>query len=81
VAQSPVKIDVMAYSGYKANERPLYFVLDEKKRVVVNVMDRWYGEEHDYYEVLADDGKVYLIGWHRLQDSWSLVKVLEKPGF
>jgi len=43
-------------------------------------LDRWYGEEHDYYKVLADDGKVYLIRWHRFLDSWFLVKVLEKPG-
>jgi hypothetical protein len=78
VGQTPLKIEVAAYSGYKANERPLYFVLDQKKRVVVNVMDRWYGEEHDHYKVLADDGKVYLIRWHRLQDLWFLVKIMER---
>ena len=77
---SPVKIEVVAYSGYKANERPLYFVLKEQKLGVVDVVDRWYGEEHDYFKVLADDGKVYLIRWHRLMDVWFLVKVLEKTG-
>jgi hypothetical protein len=80
VAQTSVNIEVMAYSGYKANERPLYFVLEQKKLSVVEVLDRWYGEEHDYYKVLADDGKVYLIRWHRFLDSWFLVKILEKPG-
>ena len=80
MAQTPVKIEVEAYSGYKANERPLSFVLDQKKRVVVNVMDRWYGEEHDYYKVLADDGRIYLIRWHRLLDLWFLVKIMETPG-
>lgn len=77
---SPVKIEVVAYSGYKANERPLCFVLKEQKLGVVDVVDRWYGEEHDYFKVLADDGKVYLIRWHRLMDVWFLVKVLEKTG-
>jgi hypothetical protein len=80
VAQTSVNIEVMAYSGYKANERPLYFVLEQKKLSVVEVLDRWYGEEHDYYKVLADDGKVYLIRWHGFLDSWFLVKILEKPG-
>jgi len=47
---------------------------------VVEVVDRWYGEEHDYFKVLADDGRVYLIRWHRLMDVWFLVKVLEKTG-
>jgi len=77
---SPVKIEVVAYSGYKANERPLYFVVKEQKLGVVDVVDRWYGEEHDYFKVLADDGKIYLIRWQRLRDVWFLVKVLEKAG-
>jgi hypothetical protein len=77
---SPVKIEGVAYSGYKANERPLYFVLEQKKRSVMDVLDRWYGEEHDYFKVLADDGKVYLIRWHRGLDLWFVVKIMEKTG-
>ena len=73
---SPVKIEVVAYSGYKANERPLSFVLEQKKLAVVDVLDRWYGVEHDYFKVLADDGKVYLIRWHRLPDLWFVVKIM-----
>lgn len=80
MALTPLRIEVVAYSGYKANERPLYFILNENKLGVVEVLDRWYGEEHDYFKVLADDGKVYLIRWHRLLDSWFLVKIMEKPG-
>jgi hypothetical protein len=71
---------VVAVSLKKKNERPLCFVLKEQKLGVVDVVDRWYGEEHDYFKVLADDGKVYLIRWHRLMDVWFLVKVLEKTG-
>jgi len=74
----PMKIEVVAYSGYKANERPLYFVLEQNKLGVVNVVDRWYGVEHDYFKVLAEDGKVYLVRWHRLLDLWFVVKIMEK---
>jgi hypothetical protein len=80
VVQTPVKIDVVAYSGYKANERPLHFVLEEKKLTVVDVLDRWYGVENDSFKVLADDGKVYLIRWHRLLDLWYAVKIMEPQG-
>lgn len=80
MVQPPVKIEVAAYSGYKANERPLHFTLGANRLGVVEVLDRWYGEEHDYFKVLADDGKVYLIRWHRLPDLWFLVKILEKAG-
>jgi hypothetical protein len=78
VIQSPVKIEVVAYSGYKANERPLHFFLEQKKVSVAEVLDRWYGEEHDEFKVLADDGRVYLIRWHRVQDVWFLMKIMEK---
>jgi hypothetical protein len=45
---------------------------------VAEVLDRWYGEEHDEFKVLADDGRVYLIRWHRVQDVWFLMKIMEK---
>jgi hypothetical protein len=76
----PRKIHVEAYSGYKANERPTSFVLGNQERHVVDIVDRWYGVEHDYFKVLADDGKVYLLRWNRLLDLWFLVKVTERLG-
>ena len=76
----PRKIDVVAYSGYKANERPLYFLMDNRKLGVTNIIDRWYGVEHDYFKVLADDGKVYLLRWHRLEDLWFVVKIMDSMG-
>ncbi|MBW1722379.1 MAG: hypothetical protein JRH13_08295 [Deltaproteobacteria bacterium] len=76
----PKKIKVMAYSGYKANERPLYFFLDEKRITVKEVIDRWYGPECDYYKVLADNETVYMIKWHRTLGVWLLVKIFEKIG-
>ena len=74
----PKKVEVVAYSGYKANERPLYFVLDEKRLKVSEVLDRWYGPDHDYFKVIAEDGRVYLLKWHRLLDLWFVVKAFER---
>ena len=76
----PKKIEVEAYSGYKANERPLYFLLDERRLRVQNIIDRWYGVEHDYFKVVAEDGKVYLLKWHRSLDLWFVEKILERLG-
>jgi len=76
----PKKIQVVAYSGYKANERPLHFVMDDRKLEVTSLIDRWYGEEHDYFKVLADDGKVYVLRWERGLDLWFVVRVMEKMG-
>jgi hypothetical protein len=77
---APKKIEVVAYSGYKANERPLYFVMDNRKLEVTRMIDRWYGEEHDYFKVLANDGKVYVLQWQRMPDLWFVVRVVERMG-
>ena len=70
-AKKPLK--VIAYSGYKANERPLRLILGDKDLEIRRVIDRWVGEDHDYFKCLADDGKVYLLKWHRIHDQWHLV--------
>ena len=72
----PQKIEVNAYSGYKANERPISFILEDQKFEVHRIIDRWYGEENDYFKVLADDGKIYQLRWHRTMDVWSLEKIV-----
>lgn len=72
------EIEVAAYSGYKANERPLSFILDQEKHTVKDILDRWYGAERDYFKVLANDEKVYLISWDRGPDKWFLDKIFEK---
>lgn len=78
--QQAKKIEVTAYSGYKANERPLRFQLDDRRLEVKGVLDRWYGQEHDYFKVLASDGRVYLLKWHRCIDIWFLVKIIDRIG-
>jgi hypothetical protein len=72
------EIIVTAYSGYKADERPLSFLLEERRIRVDRVLDRWYGQEHDYFKVLAEGG-VYLLKRHREEDRWTLLPVEGKP--
>jgi hypothetical protein len=64
------EIKVRAYSGYKGNERPLRFNLEGKELVVADILDRWYGERHDYFKVLADGAGTYLLKWDRETDTW-----------
>jgi hypothetical protein len=71
-------IQVESYSGYKANERPTLFFLRSTRVRVVDIIDRWYGTDHDFFKVLADDGRVYLLKWQRFTDEWFLVKVVER---
>jgi hypothetical protein len=69
-----MKIRVETYDGYRAGERPLRFHIGAKKREVVEVLDRWFGEDHDYFKVIADDGGVYVLRYNRSEDSWELTQ-------
>ncbi len=66
------KIQVITYSGYKANERPLHFLVDGEDIKVREIVDRWYGEDHDFFKVVGDDGHTYVLKWHRSQGEWML---------
>ncbi|MBE9505131.1 MAG: hypothetical protein IME96_13255 [Proteobacteria bacterium] len=66
-------IKVKAYSGYKANERPLSFSMGEQEYAIEKIIDRWYGEDEDYFKVKAEDGCTYIIRYHRSEDWWDLV--------
>lgn len=76
----PRQVKVIAYSGYKADERPLAFVLGSRRLEVRDIADRWYGVEHDYFKVVADDGRIYLLRRHRHLDLWFVVKIMERMG-
>ena len=73
-------IRVECYAGHRANERPTFLYIDDEKRVVEDIIDRWAGEDHDYFKLVADDQKVYLIRYDRRADFWTLEKVMDRLG-
>lgn len=72
-----MRITVDAYSGHKANERPRSFTIGSKVINVVETLDRWYGVDHEYFKLKADDGCTYVIRYDRGEDAWELV-MMEK---
>ncbi len=81
------KISVESYSGYKLHEIPRAFTFGGKRYIVEEVIDRWYegGLESDapiinYFRVLADDGKEYLIRYDTYHDEWTMVIRRQRPG-
>ena len=67
------KLKVECYSGYKANQRPCAFSLGKKKMKVTEIMDQWYGPDHTYFKVLADDANTYILRYGEKDDRWELV--------
>lgn len=69
-------IHVTCYSGYKANERPIHFTVRGRKLRVEKIIDRWYGTDHSYFKILANDQKVYVIRYDHDTDVWTLEKIM-----
>ena len=65
-------INVVCYSGYRADESPIRFFLGERKTEVNEIVDRWAGPDHRYLKVRGDDKAVYIIRHDTNADTWEL---------
>jgi len=77
-----MKISVVCYSGYKADERPLRFRLGTRDYRVEEVMDQWYGPDDLFFKVRAGDGNVYILRRHgeEAEGDWTLESFREIKG-
>jgi len=65
-------IEVSCYAGYRYPERPISFKLLDRAFTVIEILDRWYGEDCLYFKVQADDQRIYLLKYDQRQDLWFL---------
>ena len=68
----PLPIHVDSYSGYRANERPKQFTLDEQLHEIASIEDRWQEPDAEYFKVRTTDGKTYLLRNEQQGDVWTL---------
>ena len=77
-----MKLSVQCYAGHKADEKPLRFHLNDHECLVEEVLDRWYGPDHQFFKLRADDGNLYILR-HRTsvpEGEWELASFREtKP--
>ena len=67
-----MKVEVVCYSGYKGDERPVRFRLSGQDYFVEELLDQWYGPDDVFYKVRADDGNLYILRHNEREDEWSL---------
>ncbi|HSB15036.1 MAG TPA: hypothetical protein VLE22_11295 [Bryobacteraceae bacterium] len=65
------QVRVECYAGYKADERPLRFYIEDRQFDVVELLDRWYGPGDTWFRVRADDDNLYVLR-HTETDTWTL---------
>ena len=60
-----MKVRVVCYEGYRAEETPRAFLLGEHRVEVVRILDRWRGEDHEYVKLDSSDGARYILRYDR----------------
>jgi hypothetical protein len=56
-----VSLRVDCYAGYRGEETPRRFHLDEQCIEIVSVIDRWLAPDHRYFKVEGNDGQRYIL--------------------
>lgn len=71
----PVKLQVDCYSGHKEGERPVRFRMGDHEYIVDEILDQWYGPEHIFFKLHANDGCLYILRRETSvpDGSWELV--------
>jgi len=69
-------LKVQCYSGYKSDERPISFIIDDKRLKVEKIIDQWRTPEYECFKVLADDGRKYILKHDLRNDEWSFKSLI-----
>ena len=80
-----IPIEVQTYAGHKADETPRAFILQGRRFVIDEVVDRWYQAGRDptlpsadYFKVRTTEGGLFVIRRDNESLEWSL-RVSDAP--
>jgi hypothetical protein len=68
------RITVQCYAGYKGDERPTAFELAGRTLQILEIADRWYDPDSNYFKVVAEDGARYLLRHDLNSDLWGVIE-------
>jgi hypothetical protein len=71
-------VQVQCYAGRKGDERPVRFRIGNCDYMVEEIVEQWYGPDHGFYKVRADDGNLYLLRHLSSAGTWS-IEAIQKP--
>jgi hypothetical protein len=67
-----MNITVETFSGYKADEYPIRFSIQNQRFEIISIEDRWYSPDCSYFRVFADDGNTYILKQIPGNNQWQL---------
>ena len=65
-------VQVISYSGYKADESPRLLKIGDTLLNIAQIEDRWYSPGETFFRVLTQNGDRYLLRHVEAQDVWAL---------
>lgn len=71
-AGSLMAIRVECYAGYRGEEEPRAFWLDDRRLEALEILDRWLGPDYRYFRVKAGDGNTYVLRHDQVRGEWTL---------
>lgn len=67
-----VEVEVSAYAGYRGEEAPQCFYLQDRKVEVVRIVDRWLSPGQRYFKIIGDDKNTYVLRYNISKNQWEL---------
>lgn len=73
-----IRVTVETYSGYRADERPLRFVLDGETFDIESIEARWHSPDAEFFRVRTERGDVVVLRHDKYGDLGDDGWVLER---
>ena len=73
MTENKIDIRVFCYAGYRGEETPQRFFLQDRQIEVVKVIDRWLAPDHRYFKIRGDDGAIYILRHDISIEQWELI--------
>ena len=66
------RTEVRCYAGYKADERPTSFLMDDREIQVRTILAAWREPDYLYFRVGTDDDREHELRHHEHEDYWEV---------
>jgi len=67
-----MNITVTCHAGYRGEERPLSFSMDNREHIIQEILDSWHGPDYRYFKVRDDRSDTYILRHDEYRHTWSL---------
>ncbi len=70
--RDPLTIRVDCHAGYRGEETPRRFFMDDKVVEIEAVIDRWLAPEYRYFKVRSSNNDIYILRHDEHSNGWEL---------